>query len=248
MPQETQSGDVLRRAMADARLRDVDVAAQMQVDPKTVQRWLHGRLPQSRHRWALADLLGVHEFGLWPQLHAISDVAPEVQATYNYRAAVPRKVWLDLFRNAEHEIGVLVYSGLFMAEDIELVRLMARKAADGVTVRLLLGDPDSPHVAERGEEEGIAAAMGAKIRNAIALYRSLLGTPGIEIRLHRTVLYNSLYRADDNLLVNQHIYGVSAAFAPVLHLRQQGESEILAAYLASFERIWELSVPLGVPA
>jgi hypothetical protein len=128
------------------------------------------------------------------------------------------------------------------------VRLMAGNAADGITVRLLLGDPDSPHVAERGEEEGIAAAMGAKIRNAIALYRSLLGTPGIEIRLHRTVLYNSLYRADDNLLVNQHIYGVSAAFAPVLHLRQQGESEILAAYLASFERIWELSVPLGVPA
>jgi hypothetical protein len=33
-----------------------------------------------------------------------------------------------------------------IAEDVELVRLMGRKAADGVTVRLLLGDPDSKHV------------------------------------------------------------------------------------------------------
>lgn len=244
MPQETQSGDALRRAMADARLRDVDVATRMQVDPKTVQRWMSGRTPQSRHRWALADLLGIHEFALWPQLNGLSDFAPEVLATYNYRAAVPRNVWLDLFQNAQHEISILVYSGLFIAEDIELIRLMARKAADGVTVRLLLGDPDSPHVAERGDEEGIADAMAAKIRNAIVLYRSLIGTPGIEIRLHRTVLYNSLFRSDDNLLVNQHVYGVAAAYAPVLHLRRQGESEIFATYLASFDRVWDVSDPM----
>src|SRR4051812_43889312 len=136
MPQETHSGEALKRAMANARLRDVDIAARMNVDPKTVQRWLHGRLPQSRHRWALSDLVGVHEFELWPQLTGVCDIAPEVHATYKYRAAVPRDVWVDLFQNARHEISVLVYSGLFIAEDIELVRLMARKAADGVTVRL----------------------------------------------------------------------------------------------------------------
>jgi hypothetical protein len=41
----------------------------------------------------------------------------------------------------------------------------------------------------------------------------------IEIRLHRTVLYNSIYRADDQLLVNQHAYGLPAAQAPVFCLR-----------------------------
>jgi hypothetical protein len=244
MPQQTRSGDALKRAMANARLRDVDVAAHLKVDPKTVQRWLHGRLPQSRHRWALADLLGVHEFDLWPELTGISDIAPEVHATYNYRTTVPRDVWLDLFDGARHEIGVLVYSGLFIAEDVELVR----KAAEGVSVRLLLGDPESKHVAERGDEEGIADAMAAKIRNALVLYRSLVGLDGVEIRLHRTVLYNSLYRADDDLLVNQHVYGVAAAFAPVLHLRRQGEGEIFGTYLASFDRVWDVAAPLGVPA
>jgi hypothetical protein len=248
MPQETHSGDPLKRAMANARLRDVDVAAHMKVDPKTVQRWLHGRLPQSRHRWALADLVGVHEFDLWPHLTGTSVVAPEVHATYNYRTAVPRDVWIELFDSARNEIGVLVYSGLFIAEDVELVRLMARKAAAGVSVRLLLGDPESRHVAERGDEEGIAEAMSAKIRNALVLYRPLLEVDGIELRLHRTVLYNSLYRADDDLLVNPHVYGVSAAFAPVLHLRRKGESEIFGTYLASFDRVWEVAAPLGVPA
>jgi hypothetical protein len=248
MPQETHSGDALKRAMAKARLRDVDVAAQMKVDPKTVQRWLQGRLPQSRHRWALADLVGVHEFDDWPQLTGASDISPEVHATYNYRSAVPREVWFDHFDGAHQEIGILVYSGLFIAEDVSPIRLLTRKAASGVGVRLLLGDPDSPHVAERGDEEGIDGAMAAKIRNALVLYRSLSEVDGVEIRLHRTVLYNSLYRADDDLLVNPHVYGVSAAFAPVLHLRRQDESPIMGTYLASFERVWKSAVPLAIGA
>jgi phosphatidylserine/phosphatidylglycerophosphate/cardiolipin synthase-like enzyme len=248
MPQDTHGGDALRRAMSEARLRDVDIATSLDVDPKTVQRWLQGRLPQSRHRWALADLLAVHEFDLWPQLAGATSIAPELQATYSYRAAVPREVWLQLFERARHEIGVLVYSGLFIAEDVELIRLMERKAAEGVSVRLLLGDPESRHVSERGDEEGIADAMAAKIRNAIVLYRPLLGRDGVEIRLHPTVLYNSLYRADDDLLVNQHVFGVAAAYAPVLHLRREGESEMFGTYLASFDRVWDAAAPLAVPA
>ena len=248
MPQDRQAGPALKQAMADKRLRDIDVAAQLNVDPKTVQRWVQGRLPQARHRWVLADLLGLHEFDLWPQLASPATVAPEVRATYTYRAAVPRSVWHELFASARQEIGVLVYSGLFIAEDVELTRLLKRKAAEGVAIRLLLGDPDSNVVAVRGTEEGIADAMAARIRNALVLYRPLLAAAGVELRLHRTVLYNSLYRADDDLLVNQHVFGVAAAHAPVLHLHREGESELFATYLASFERVWESAAPLAVTA
>ena len=52
------------------------------------------------------------------------------------------------------------------------------------------------------------------------MYRPLRDVDGIEFRLHRTVLYNSIYRADDQLLVNTHIYGFPAAQAPVFHLRR----------------------------
>ena len=60
-------------------------------------------------------------------------------------------------------------------------------------MRIALGDPNGPDVAERGEEEGIGDAMAAKIRNALTLYRPLTVVENIEIRLHRTVLYNSIY-------------------------------------------------------
>ena len=119
------------------------------------------------------------------------------------------------------------------------------KGRAGVTVRIALGDPDGQHAAQRGEEEGIGEAMPAKIRNALTLYRPLGTVQNIEIRLHRTVLYNAIYRADDQLLVNQHAYGIPAAQAPVFCLSDSGGGEMAALYLDSFERVWDRSVPLA---
>jgi hypothetical protein len=239
----------LRRALAESRLREIDVAKTLGVDPKTVQRWLAGRLPQPRHRWKLADLVARHEYDLWPQL--AGELAPtinrEILATYTHRGAVPRERWRQLFASGKSEIGILVYAGLFLAEDIDLVRIMHDKAEDGVTIRILLGDPDSEQVALRGAEEGIAEAMAAKIRNVIVLYRLLLDMPTVEIRLHTTVLYNSLYRADDEMLVNPHVYGTAAAQAPVLHLHRHGDGDLFATYADSFEHVWTTAKPLPAP-
>ena len=112
-------------------------------------------------------------------------------------------------------------------------------------MRLVLGDPHSPHVDQRGHDECIHDAMAAKIRNAILLYRPLLAA-GVTIRLHSTVLYNSLYCGDDEMLINQHIHGIAAAYAPVLHLRHQADNGVFATYLDSFERVWGPARPLGV--
>ena len=40
----------LRRALIHARLREADVAARLNVDPKTVRRWLDGRVPYPSNR------------------------------------------------------------------------------------------------------------------------------------------------------------------------------------------------------
>ena len=64
----------------------------------------------------------------------------------------------------------------------------------------------------------------------------------IEIRLYRTVLYNSIYRADDQLMVNQHTYGIPAAQAPVFCLSNTGNGEMASLYLDSFEHVWGNSV------
>ncbi|MCP9949070.1 DUF5919 domain-containing protein [Actinomadura madurae] len=234
--------DLLRRALAEARLTEAGAAARLGVDPKTVHRWIAGRVPYPRHRTKVASLVGRDETELWPQL-AVADVQAEppvidVLATYPHRWAVPRLVWQRLFQGARAEIGILAYAGLFLAEDTGIMRVLAQRARDGVAVRILLGDPDGACVAERGSDEGVGESMAAKIRNALVHYRALREVAGVEIRLHDTVLYNSVYRADDDLLVNPHAYGIAASHAPVLHLRRTEDGDMASTYLESFERVW----------
>jgi hypothetical protein len=112
--------------------------------------------------------------------------------SYPYRSAVPRDEWRRLFAGAEREIGILVYAALFLAEDVGLVRLLADKARAGVTVRLLLADPNSPRMAERGAEEGIGDSVASRVHNAVALFRPLLETPGVQARVACSRLHRQL--------------------------------------------------------
>ena len=239
----------LRQALLRAGLREDDVAAQLGVDPKTVRRWLTGRVPYPSSRVALADLVGADEADLWPEAGGplTSRTRPEeLAAVYPHRWAIPREVWKRFFESAEHEISVLAYSALFLAEDAGILAIIADKARSGVRVRLALGEPDSACVAQRGQEEGIGDAMPAKVRNALTLYRAALKVENVEIRLHNTVLYNSLYRADDQLFVNQHAYGLPAAHAPVYYLRKFEKGDMLPGYLSTFERVWNTAHPIPI--
>ena len=107
----------LRRALLRARLSEEDVAARLQVDPKTVRRWLEGRVPYPRHRWLLASALGLDEADLWPQLGASRSRPQEVQAVYPHLEDVPRETWLRLFGEAQERIDILAGSALFLATD-----------------------------------------------------------------------------------------------------------------------------------
>lgn len=238
----------LRTALLQQGVTPSDLAQAAGVDPKTVERWIGGRIPYRRHRYLVAVKLQADETYLWPDALAPSEAADasesEILTVYPHRWAVPRDAWGHLFGSAEQEIGVLVYSGMFLADDTGLHALLARKAGDGVSVRILLGDPDSEAVSTRGADEGIDDAMAAKIRNAIVLYRGLRQVDGVAFRLHSTVLYNSIYRADDELLVNPHVYGVGASQAPVLHLRRVAGGSMVRTYLDSFERVWSEARPL----
>ena len=243
MPNERLRAALLERGLTPAALGE-----EIGVDQKTVERWMSGRTPYRRHRYAVASRLQLDEAYLWPgalsreQVAAASD--SEVLAIYGHRSDVPRDTWERLFASAEREIGVLVYAGLFLAEDAAAKKVLAERARAGVRVRMLLGDPDSEPVAERGADEGVDDAMAAKIRNALVLYRALRGTEGVEFRFHRTILYNSIFVSDDQLLVNTHVYGLTAALAPVWHLRKVAGGEIAKTYLDSFERVWDTAIPL----
>jgi len=220
------------------------LAEAVHVDAKTVERWVtKGRIPYRKHRYEVAAFFGVDESYIWPDAMGADEVASvsqsEIVAVYPHRWAVPRDTFGHFFGQAQREIGLLVYSDVFIAEDMGVMKLFTERARAGVRVRILLGDPDSRNVTERGASEGIGEGMAAKVRSSLVLVRPLLAEPGVEIRLHGTVLYNSIYRADDQLLVNTHLYGVMANNAPVFHLRKIPGGEMASNYLESFERVWE---------
>jgi hypothetical protein len=155
---------------------------------------------------------------------------------YPHRSAVPREVWIRFFSSAGREIGILDYSALFLAEDRAILRLLAEKGRAGVNIRIALRDSESSRTVQCGED--IRDVLSPKIRKALTLYRSVSEPENVEIRLHQTALYNSIYRADEQLFVNQHAYSIPAADAPLFCLRDTGGGAMTALYRDSFEHVW----------
>lgn len=240
LDEEVGVNQALRSAMMAAGLQQLDLASRLEVDPKTVDRWLAGRLPHPSNRTAIAKLLGREEGELWPHGDADRRMRhrDEVRSVYPHRWAVPREVWVRHFGRAESEISILVYSGLFLAEDAGIVKLLGDKASSGVLIRMLVGDAESAEVGQRGADEGIGDSVASRIRNALALFRPLAELENVHLRLHGAVLYNSLFRSDDELLVNPHIFGISGSNAPLLHVRRTDDGSMVSTYLESFERVW----------
>jgi len=243
----------LRSCITGARLTIAEVATQVGVDPKTVERWITlGRIPHRSHRWATASLLGTDEAYLWPELanerRTQAASTSELVSLYPNRGTVPGALWRSLLEAATDRIEVLVYAGLFLPDGYpEIAKLLATKAEQGTKVRLTLGDPDSEAVRRRGEEERIGDGLAARVRLGLLYLRDAIGTPRVELRFHATTLYNSIYRFDDDMLVNAHVYGAPAAHSPVLHLRRLPGGRLVDHYQASFERVWEQASADSVP-
>jgi hypothetical protein len=237
--------DRLRDSLLDHGLTPEAVAEKLDVDLKTVERWITtGRTPYPRYRHALAAMVGKGETYLWPEAlpanRRTEAATSEIVQVYPHRAAIPGDLWPRMIKDASKQIDVLVYAGLFLPEqNARLMKALREQAATGTRIRILLGDPESQAVALRGAEEEIGEAMASKIRNVLVLYRELASVSGIEVRLHATILYNSIFRFDENMFVNSHIYGVPAANAPVLHLRRLSVGDVFDTYNDSYERVWQ---------
>jgi hypothetical protein len=168
----------------------------------------------------------------------------EVVRVYPHRNDVEQEVWTRLLDSAEARIDVLVYAGMFLTENPGFVPAVRAKAAAGAQVRLLYGEPTSREIIRRSTDEGIGrTAIPAKIRNALALVQPLDGKPGVEIRCHGTPLYSSIYRYDDEMIVNTHVYGIPAPHAPAIHLRRLSVGDLFRTNAQSFDTVWETAKP-----
>lgn len=240
--------DTLRRAMFEARFTEGDLATRLLVDPKTVRRWLDGRMPYPKYRVELSRLLGTDEGDLWPELRALRAATSrpvELTAVYPRRRLIPQDAWLRVFASAKHEINILAYSASFLLRDSRFLEILAGKESSGVRVLVALGDLKRLDLDRTGSDDDDREVLSERIDEAVDRLRPFAMSGQLELRLHGAVLYNSIYRVDGEALVNQHLYGIPAADAPVYHLHQMDDGEMFGFYMSSFDRIWREAKPLG---
>lgn len=241
------ANDRLRAAISAKGETIQSLAEHVGVDPKSVERWISlSRTPHRSHRWKAADFLSADEVYLWPSVEKQAETASssELVTFYPHRGAVPAHLWSSLIEKSVSNVEVLVYAGLFLFDGHpDLADQLSEKAKNGAQVRIMLGDPDSPMIRQRGEEEGIGDKLGARAQLSRHYIASATNTPGVELRLHDTILYNSIYRFDDDVLVNPHVLGAPAGQNPVLHFRYVPGGRTFRHYMKSFDYAWERGTP-----
>jgi transcriptional regulator with XRE-family HTH domain len=241
------ANDRFRTAMLAVNLTVDELAGKVRVDPKTVERWIsQDRVPHRPTRRKLTAILGVNEVDVWPSLAGDARPAPaesELLHLYPSRSAITGSVWETFLGNVHESMDVLVFSGAFLVEQYNLVPLIRRKAAAGVQFRLLIGDETSPTVIQRGIDEGTPGGLEGRIQLMRRYLDDVSSLPGVEVRTHGTVLYNSIYRFDDELLVNGHAHGALAGQSPVMHLKRLPTGQMWQHYMRSFERTWSEGTP-----
>ncbi|HLI75344.1 MAG TPA: hypothetical protein VKV02_00240 [Acidobacteriaceae bacterium] len=238
--------------MASANVEPEVLARKVGVDPKTVQRWLGGRLPHPRHRWKICDILGQSEQVIWPQvLLGASGVlqTSEIIAAYAHRADAPSQLWTGMLEAAHRNIDLLGYSMSFFPEQhSRLGRILEEKCAGGLRMRIALADPESAEVAARDNLEKLNGTLPTRIRSTVVNFEALLSNIGVDMRFHDVPLYNAVYRFDDQMLVTPYLYRLRGYQHPLLHIRRLGSAGIFEAYAQQFEAIWAESSPAEVPS
>jgi transcriptional regulator with XRE-family HTH domain len=229
-----------------------DIAEKIGTDPKTVSRWIRdGRLPRPHHRQELARIVGVPAAVLWPDAPGVAYGTSELVGIYTTRRELSPSTVSSLLDAADENIDVLAYAALWLWDTVPaFADRVAVKITQGVNVRICLGDPDSEAVRLRGREEGIEddvasrCRLAAKYARAIKYSRAEPGKDTGTVRLTADTLYASIFRFDDDVLLNTHLWGNAASDSPVLYFRRQGDDGIAASAIRSFERVWRDAHPL----
>ena len=238
----------LRVAMTAKSMEIENLARLVSVDPKTVQRWLGGRLPHPRHRWKMCDLLGQSEQELWPEVSlgaSGTHHTSEIVAAYAHRADAPSQLWSAMLDRVRTKVDLLGYAMLFFPEQHpRLAEIIAGKCASGLRVRIALADPDSAEVKARDILEELGGTLPGRIRSTMAHLEPLFSSIGVEIRYHSVPLYNALYRFDDQMLITPYLYKLHGYQHPLLHIKRLGPAGLFESYAQQFEAIWTESRPV----
>lgn len=217
----------LRRAIADAQMTPRELADRMQVNTKTVERWLgdEGRFPHPRHRYMAADLLKVDETLLWPEavkLYVKTGHDREITHCWPARSEMPNTTWHKLVAEAKTEITLAGWTCYFLwLEGHQLGQTLRKKAQAGCRVRFLLGDPADPATAEREAVEDTPLTLSIRIQVTLTELARLRDVEGIEARYaDRRLMGLSVFRFDDKAVITPHLATTIGSDSPTMLLRR----------------------------
>ena len=219
----------LRTAMAKARAGVEAVSSKTGVDPKTVQRWLAlAASPMRDTAGLVSELLSEEETYLWPygddqtpgdRLEASKAELVELYPFLGQPVPVEPVVGpvSSRARGADRRAGSTPPSSC--TRRTPLNELLHRTRRRRLQVRSRSGTPTAT-----ASEPAARRRVRPRHRIPLPPRPHALPARSSDARhrdpTHGTTLYNSIYRVDDEMLVNTHVYGVNAYAAPVLHLRR----------------------------
>ena len=98
----------------------------------------------------------------------------------------------------------------------------------------------------RGDPDGssLHSDVIARCRTTIELLAPRASTPGLQIRTHQATLYSSIFRVDDHIIVNFHIYGSPGRNNPVMMFTRSDDPRLWATFEHAFNRVWDNAKPL----
>ncbi|PZS10623.1 MAG: hypothetical protein DLM64_08180 [Solirubrobacterales bacterium] len=262
----------LRAALQHAGLQPDDLAQIIEVDVKTVRRWLSGMAPYPRHRGKVARALDATEDQLWPELATPPPPSRHANAASDLLAAYPTTNdptapdWHALMREATERIDLLDET-LIHVLDIEGVPdLLASKATQGCNVRILIAEATSPWVrSDEGtrrrtdleldddeqedhhqrEADAKAEAWQEANERACEVLRPLIVHPRIEIHGFSSSRFNTILRFDDQMLVTLHLWAEDTLEAPLMHLQRNSPDGLFDRFAEHYDTLWtDASLPI----
>jgi hypothetical protein len=212
----------LRVALERAGLAADDLAQIVQVDVRTVRRWLSGGIPYPRQRAKVARALDSTEHDLWPEIATAPSRPPSPRSveSSDLLAGYPAPSDPDapdlqaLMREAADRIELLGDTLITTLATPGVPELLTTKASDGCAVRILIYDTHE-HLGP------------------------LLDAAGIEIRLLEMPADYTIHRFDDQLLLTLHAVGPDPDVGPLIHLRRAAPAGMFDRLAAYYDHLWE---------
>jgi phosphoglycolate phosphatase-like HAD superfamily hydrolase len=202
------ANDKLRAALQHAGLGPDDLAQIIEVDIRTVRRWLSGRTPYPRQRGKVTRALDTIEHDLWPEIATTPPARAKAQPTdllagYATQSDLAAPDWKELIRDATDQIELLGDTLIAILATAGVPELLATKATHGCDIRILVSDPGR-------------------------YLAALLDQPGIAIRVLEVPVHYSIQRFDEQLLLTVHLLDEDADQTPLLHLRRAAPGGLYA--------------------